>query len=70
MRAEWGLTKPADEAVLEIQGLILGVMFEKHLGSKSRWGPYLSFLPQVRNNCYVAVSMQMQSMYISFCTTK
>jgi hypothetical protein len=25
--------------------LVLAVLYEKALGSKSQWGPYLSFLP-------------------------
>jgi hypothetical protein len=29
----------------QVQGLILAVMHEKALGSGSRWGPYLAFLP-------------------------
>ncbi|KAG2499217.1 hypothetical protein HYH03_002797 [Edaphochlamys debaryana] len=42
---EYGMTKPADEEILEVQGLIIAVMYEKNLGSKSRWGPYLDLLP-------------------------
>jgi len=33
-------------AAVQVQGLVLAVMHEKALGSKSKWGPYLSFLPQ------------------------
>jgi hypothetical protein len=30
---------------VQVQGLVLAVMYERALGSKSKWGPYLSFLP-------------------------
>lgn len=40
-----GLCKPAADTLLEVQGLVLAVMYEKALGPKSRWGPYLAFLP-------------------------
>lgn len=29
----------------QVQGLVIGVMYEKALGPQSKWGPYLSFLP-------------------------
>lgn len=29
----------------QVQGLIIAVMHEKALGKRSRWGPYLAFLP-------------------------
>eukprot|EP00878_Enallax_costatus_P033761 GHUV01037316.1.p1 GENE.GHUV01037316.1~~GHUV01037316.1.p1 ORF type:complete len:137 (+),score=10.92 GHUV01037316.1:26-436(+) len=45
MLAEDGLVKPAEDALLEVQGLILAIMYEKALGKKSHWEPYLSFLP-------------------------
>lgn len=31
--------------LLQVQGLIIAVMYEKALGKKSRWEPYLSYLP-------------------------
>lgn len=43
--SEWGLTKPADDPLLEVQGLILAVMVEKVKGGKSQWAPYLQLLP-------------------------
>jgi hypothetical protein len=43
--AAGGLSKPAEDALLEVQGLVLAVMHERALGPKSRWAPYLAFLP-------------------------
>eukprot|EP00775_Hariotina_reticulata_P011088 gene11088-11243_t len=43
--ADEGLVKPAEDALLEVQGLILAVMVEKARGVKSQWGPYLAILP-------------------------
>ena len=41
-----GLCKPADDALLEVQGLVLGVMAERAAGAASRWAPYLDWLPE------------------------
>ncbi|KIY98017.1 hypothetical protein MNEG_9948 [Monoraphidium neglectum] len=43
--AEAGLAKPAADALLEVQGLVVAVMAERALGIASRWAPYLGFLP-------------------------
>ncbi|GLC35928.1 hypothetical protein PLESTB_000520300 [Pleodorina starrii] len=42
---EEGMCKPADDEILEIQGLIIAVMYEKSRGKESRWEPYLSLIP-------------------------
>ena len=43
--AEVGLAKPTADPLLEVQGLVVAVMAERALGPRSKWGPYLSFLP-------------------------
>ena len=43
--ADAGLAKPDADALLEVQGLVVAVMYERALGPRSRWGPYLDFLP-------------------------
>ncbi|GAX84660.1 hypothetical protein CEUSTIGMA_g12081.t1 [Chlamydomonas eustigma] len=43
---DWGLCKPAEDPILEVQGLIIAVMHERKLGKKSKWNAYLSFLPE------------------------
>ncbi|KAF8073173.1 SETD6 [Scenedesmus sp. PABB004] len=41
-----GLVKEcAEDALLEVQGLVLAVMAERRAGGASRWGPYLALLP-------------------------
>ncbi|GFR41412.1 hypothetical protein Agub_g2095 [Astrephomene gubernaculifera] len=42
---EEGLCKPADDEILEVQGLVIAVMYEKWRGEQSRWAPYLALLP-------------------------
>ncbi|GIL72649.1 hypothetical protein Vretimale_4391 [Volvox reticuliferus] len=42
---EEGMCKPADDEILEVQGLIIAVMYEKSLGTQSRWAPYLNLIP-------------------------
>jgi hypothetical protein len=43
---EAGLVKGvADDALLEVQGLVLAVMAEKAAGKRSVWAPYLRFIP-------------------------
>jgi hypothetical protein len=41
----YGLLKPAEDACLEIQGLILALMHEHCLGNRSKWSGYISFFP-------------------------
>ena len=41
----WGLCKPAEDPILEVQGIIIALMYEKGLRSKSRWSPYIDFMP-------------------------
>ncbi|GLI68824.1 hypothetical protein VaNZ11_013329, partial [Volvox africanus] len=42
---EEGMCKPADDEILEVQGLIIAVMYEKSRGNDSRWAPYLNLIP-------------------------
>ncbi|EFJ47106.1 hypothetical protein VOLCADRAFT_105180 [Volvox carteri f. nagariensis] len=42
---EEGMCKPADDEILEVQGLIIAVMYEKSRGRQSRWAPYLNLIP-------------------------
>eukprot|EP00198_Chlamydomonas_reinhardtii_P014034 XP_001703371.1 predicted protein [Chlamydomonas reinhardtii] len=43
---EEGMTKDsADEEILEVQGLVIAVMWERWRGPESRWAPYLALLP-------------------------
>ncbi|KAG1675758.1 hypothetical protein FOA52_012414 [Chlamydomonas sp. UWO 241] len=43
---ECGLVKPADDPILEVQGIVLATMYERNLGAKSKWAAYLDFFPR------------------------